>query len=315
MDKNIWNDQFEFNKKFFNDIGLDVTKLSVEDKIKWSKEFVLHVEQELHDLIDCLPHWKMHYRNNEHDKNLIKSNMKEEYIDSLKYLMGLGQVLGISFEDVIDVYNAKTEVVAQKYEQNKRIEELRNEEVVVFDIDGVINNYPDCFIDWVNKKYKASYSQTEEMKTDLGIEKYEEYKESYRLSGDKRFQPVNQDTVDTIMKLKSLGYKIVLYTVRPVNKYKRIYHDTLYWLNSNGIKFDAIYWSDYNKEDFYRLGLKIKFVVDDTLSNAILFSKEGYKVLLLDKDYNKTEKDKTYTYVRINKTSDILKMNITRSQE
>jgi len=306
MDNKIWNDQLEFNKKFFNDMSLDVSNLSVEDKIKWSKEFILHVEQELHDLIDCLPHWKMHYKNNEHDKTLIKSNMKEEYIDALKYMMGLGHVLDISYKDVVNVYEAKTEVVKQKYEQNRQIENLRNEEVVVFDIDGVINNYPDCFVDWVNINKKTSFKSLGNIKCQMNIEEYEKTKEEYRLSGDKRFQPISVDTVETITKLKSLGYKIVLYTVRPVNTYKRIYSDTLQWLNTNNIRFDSIYWSDYSKEDFYKLGLKIKFVVDDTLSNVVLFSKEGIKTYLLDKDYNKSDKDEGY--IRIQKVSDILKI-------
>jgi len=310
MDNKIWNDQLEFNKKFFNDMSLDVSSLSVEDKIRWSKEFVLHVEQELHDLIDCLPHWKMHYKNNEHDKTLIKSNMKEEYIDALKYMMGLGHVLDISYEDVVNVYEAKTAVVKQKYEQNRQIENLRNEEVVVFDIDGVINNYPDCFVDWVNINKKTSFKSLENIKCEMNIEEYEKTKEEYRLSGDKRFQPINVDTVETITKLKSLGYKIVLYTVRPVNTYKRIYSDTLQWLNANNIRFDSIYWSDYSKEDFYKLGLKIKFVVDDTLSNVVLFSKEGIKTYLLDKSYNKSDKDESY--IRIQKVSDILKIEDVR---
>jgi len=303
--KNIWEDQFEFNKKFFEDMELNVSSLSSDDKIKWSKEFILHVEQELHDLINCLPNWKMHYRNKEIDDHVIKSNIKEEYIDAFKYFMGLGQVLGIKYEDVEEVYKAKTEVVKQKYEQNKKIIELRNEEVIVFDIDGVINTYPECTLQWMNKKYNLNYSTIEDLKSSIGVEKYEEYKEEYRISGDKRFQPVNQDTVDTILRFKSLGYKIVLYTVRPVNKYKRIYHDTLYWLNNSGIKFDAIYWSDYSKEDFYKLGLKIKFVVDDTLANVKLFAKEGYQVYLLDKYYNRDVDDSLYSYKRINKVSDI----------
>ena len=305
--KNIWEDQFEFNKKFFEDMGLDVTKLSSDDKIKWSKEFILHIGQELHDLINCFPNWKMHYRNKEMDDHFIKSNIKEEYIDAFKYFMGLGQVLGINFSSVEDVYKAKTEVVKQKYEQNRQILELKNHEVIVFDIDGVINTYPECTLEWMNKKYGMSYSSIEELKSSIGIEKYEEYKEAYRLSGDKRFQPVNQDTVDSINKLKLKGYKIVLYTVRPVSKYKRIYHDTLYWLNNSGIKFDAIYWSDYSKEDFYKLGLKIKFVVDDTLANAKLFAKEGFKVYLLDKYYNRDVDDSLYSYERINKVSDIIR--------
>jgi len=305
--KNIWEDQFEFNKKFFEDMGLDVTKLSSDDKIRWSKEFILHIGQELHDLINCFPNWKMHYRNKEMDDHFIKSNIKEEYIDAFKYFMGLGQVLGINFSSVEDVYKAKTEVVKQKYEQNRQILELKNHEVIVFDIDGVINTYPECTLEWMNKKYNISYSSIEELKSSIGIEKYEEYKEAYRLSGDKRFQPVNQDTIDSINKLKLKGYKIVLYTVRPVSKYKRIYHDTLYWLNNSGIKFDAIYWSDYSKEDFYKLGLKIKFGVDDTLANAKIFAKEGFKVYLLDKYYNRDVDDSLYSYERINKVSDIIR--------
>lgn len=305
--KNIWDDQFEFNKTFFTDLNLDITNLSLDDKIKWSKEFILHIEQELHDLINCFPNWKMHYRNKEINDHLIQSNIKEEYIDAFKYLMGLGQVLGINFDTVEDVYNAKTEVVKQKYEQNRKILELKNHEVVMFDIDGVINTYPECVLEWMNKKYNMSYSSIEELKSSIGIEKYEEYKEAYRLSGEKKFQPINQDAIDTINELKFKGYKIVLYTVRPVNRYKRIYHDTLYWLNNSGIKFDAIYWSDYSKEDFYKLGLKIKFVVDDTLENAKLFSKEGVKVYLLDKYYNRDVDDSLYSYERINKVSDVLK--------
>lgn len=302
----IWEDQFQFNRKFFEDMDLDISDLSPENKIKWSKEFVLHVEQELHDLISCLPNWKMHYRNKEIDDHIIKSNIKEEYIDAFKYFMGLGQVLGITYDDVENVYKAKTEVVQQKYEQNKQINNLRNSEVIVFDIDGVINTYPDCVLDWMNKKYDLSYSTIEDLKNNLGIEKYDEYKEKYRLSGSKRTQPINKDTVDTMLKLKSMGYKIVLYTVRPVTTYKRIYHDTLFWLKNSGISFDAIYWSDYSKEDFYKLGLKIKFVVDDTLANAKLFAKEGYKVYLLNKYYNQ-ENDSLYNYERIEKVSDILR--------
>jgi uncharacterized HAD superfamily protein len=285
--KNIWDEQLKFNKRFFSDRNIDIENLSTKEKIHWAKEFYFHINKELTDLIDCLPHWKMHYPNEELNEHLISSNLYEEFIDSFKYLMGLAQALGIRWEDVEEVFKSKSEVVEQKYKQNKAFEELRNKEVVVFDIDGVINTYPQCFLEWVDQKYKKKHSTLEGMKRKIGIEQYEHFKEQYRLSGDKANQPVNNKMVSFMRFLKEKKETIVLYTTRPVNRYKRIYSDTLKWLRKRKIPFDAIYWTDYQKEDFYKLGLKIKYIVEDTYENSLLFSREGHKVYLVDSYYNK----------------------------
>lgn len=305
MNKGIWDDQLEFEKLFFKNHELDVEDLSIEEKIKWTKEFILHAVKELSDLLDCLPRWKMHYSHD--DKDLIKSNLKEEYIDVLKYLMGLGQVLGIKYEDIISVYWAKSEVVKQKYEQDLKIQALRDKEVVIFDIDGVINYYPICYLNWIAETYNQTFHSMEEMKEKLDIETYEKYKEEYRLSGVKANQPVNDDTVETMKKLNSLRENIVLYTTRPVSKYKRIYSDTLKWLNKNRVPFDAIYWSDYQKEDVYRLGFKIKYIVEDDVNNARFLNKEGYRVYLLNNNYNQGIAV-PYSVTRIDNVSEILEI-------
>ncbi len=286
MNKNIWNNQKQFNEDFFKDKNLDLNNLSIKEKAKWAKEFYFHVNKEMTDLIDCLPHWKMHYLNDEKDEILINSNLKEEYIDAFKYFMGLGQLLGISYTDIVDVYDAKSEVVSQRYHQNRIINELKNKEVIVFDIDGVINNYPTCYLDWIYKETKIKYSDMEDIKEKLDIKTYEDLKEKYRLSGVKANQPINNDTVKLMNDLKAEGNTIILYTTRPVNRYKRINSDTLRWLKKNKIPFDAIYWTDFQKEDFYKLGLNIKFIVEDDINNAKLFSAEGYKVYLLNYNHN-----------------------------
>lgn len=286
MNSDIWNDQKKFNSQFFSDQSLDIDNLSVSEKVEWAKEFYFHINKELSDLIDCLPHWKMHYKNEEIKSNLIKSNLKEEYIDSFKYFMGLGQILGIDLEDIETVYWAKTEVVNQKYNQNKIFESLKDHEIVVFDVDGVINTYPHCYLDWVSETYGLTYKTMKDIKSDLDIETYERIKEHYRLSGEKAHQPVNWDTVYTMKTLKDQGETIVLYTARPASRYKRIYSDTLKWLKANNIPFDAIYWTDFQKEDFYKLGLHVKFIVEDDIRNTKFFSGEGYKVYLINYDHN-----------------------------
>lgn len=303
MNKRIWENQKEFNKKFFSDLGLDIENLSVEEKVHWAKEFFFHINKELTDLVNCLPHWKMHYKYDVETSDYISSNLKEEFIDSFKYFMGLGQALGISYDDLLNVYEAKSGVVEQKYKQSKIFEDLRNTEIIIFDIDGVINNYPDCYLDWVFEKTGARYKSMGDIKAKMDIETYERIKEEYRLSGAKRNQPVQQQTIETMQKLAAMGETIILYTARPVSRYKRIYSDTLHWLKKNRVPFEAIFWSDLKKEDIYKLGLKIKFIVEDDMQNAKFFNHEGYKVFMLDYDHNKEyENDLT---VRINNAKQI----------
>jgi HAD superfamily hydrolase (TIGR01509 family) len=309
MDKEIWNDQKKFNEQFFSDQGLSLDKLTTSEKIFWAKEFFFHINNELVDLVNCFPKWKMHYKNDEREEALNSKNLKEEYIDVYKYLLGLGQILGLSYEDIVETYKEKTEVVKQKYEQNKKIEELKNKKVIIFDIDGVINNYPDCFVEWVNKElgYTTKFSTVEQIKTNFSKKVYEELKAEYRMSGAKRTQPINEDTVKIIKHLKANNESIILFTNRPVSKYKCIYSDTLFWLQSNNIPYDAIYYSDFHqKEDIYKLNFDIKYIVEDNLENTKMFNSLGYKVFLLNKYYNVDINYKHDLMKRIEKVSEII---------
>ena len=280
--------------------------MTLDQKIHWAKEYFFHINKELTDLINCLPHWKMHYKNTEKSQELVSSNLIEEYVDVLKYLMGLGQVLGISYEDVIKGYKDKTEVVKQKYHQNKQFKKIEDTQVVVFDIDGVINNFPICFLDWIRSKKQIDFETVEELKSSIHLQQYEELKTEYRLSGEKRRLPVNQETLSLMRQLKKQGETIILFTNRPVSKYKIIATDTLYWLRTNKIPFEAIYWSDFErKEDIYRLKFRIKFIVEDSLDNAKNFNREGHRVFLLDKSYNQDSNYKSDLLIRIKTPAEI----------
>lgn len=310
MNKEIWNDQLKFNKEFFKDQGFDLKNLSVKDKVKWAKEFHFHICRELADLVNCFPEWKMHYKRKGEIDNIIQSNIKEEFTDAIKYLMGLGQVLGLTYNDVISGYNEKTEVVKQRYRQDKIFEKLKEKEVIVFDIDGVINDYPICFLNWVKRNYNISYKNILDLKDKVDIKTYNEIKEKYRTSGIKRNLPVREETIYVMKELKKRGETIILYTVRPVSKYKRIFPDTLYWLKKNNIPFDAIFCSDYHKEDIYKFGFKIKFIVEDDKQNTALFNHEGYKVFLLNNEYNKNYEHELTT--RIYNPEEILRYDKTK---
>lgn len=308
MNKKIWFDQLEFNKIFYKSLGKDISRLDSKEKVHWAKEFYFHINKELTDLINCLPRWKMHYQHDEQEVEIILSNLIEEYVDVFKYFMGLGQILGINYADVIKGYQEKTEVVKQKFDQNNKINQLKKKKVVVFDIDGVINNFPKCFLDWLKEEKKVTYGSVEQLKECVDLKTYEHFKTAYRTSGAKRKQPVNQDTLKVLKELKSRGETIILFTNRPVSKYRIIYADTLYWLRKNKIPFDAIYWSDYKrKEDIYKFNFKIKFIVEDNIENSKSFNHENYLVFLLNKPYNQSSSYSHKLLNRINSPLEILK--------
>lgn len=71
----IFARQRSFNARFFADRGLDLSRLSSAETAAWTKEFVLHVENELHELLRQTS-WKMHRRSN--ISPAVRSNVLEE---------------------------------------------------------------------------------------------------------------------------------------------------------------------------------------------------------------------------------------------
>lgn len=303
MNKKNWEDQLEYNRKFFADLEVDIDSLSTIERVQWLKEFQFHIVRELVSLADCYPYWTTHVSEMP-TLRVVESNVAEELVDVFKYTMCLAQVLGVSYRAFSKAYAEKTLVVNQRYAQQQSLQSLRGDEVVMFDIDGVLNTYPDCFISWSCKRRNIKCKTHEQLRLILGLDDYQNVKEEYRLSGAKRRQPVNKDAIETIDELVRRGERIVLYTARPMRKYKRIYSDTLFWLRKNQIQFDAIFWSDLNKEDVCQLGLKIKFAVDDASKSAETLNAAGIRVYLVDKYHNADYNHKLTT--RVQKVSEIL---------
>lgn len=94
--------QYELNKR----IGVDTNEIkSDEDQIRWIKQYVLSLQQELAELIDSVPwkHWKKNQR-------FDRENLKIEIVDSFHFLISVAQVAGMSAEDVFALYTDKNKV-------------------------------------------------------------------------------------------------------------------------------------------------------------------------------------------------------------
>lgn len=109
-----------------------------------------------------------------------------------------------------------------------------------FDIDGIINNYPKCFLDFFNSRQSIlpTVDNLEFLKNKYN-DLYKFFKHQYRLSDYKYSIPVNPIIKDLINNLSN-SYGIVILTTRPFERYEGMFSRTYNWLAGAGIKFDYL---------------------------------------------------------------------------
>ena len=107
MDKleEIFSLQDQLNKR----IGVNTDSMSEEEQTKWVLNYTRAMQQELAELIDSVP-WKWWAKYQEFDKQ----NAKVEVVDLFHFLVSLGQVLGMTADDVHQAYIKKNEVNHQR---------------------------------------------------------------------------------------------------------------------------------------------------------------------------------------------------------
>lgn len=126
MLKNIFDMQFHLNKRIFGDydkitnpIDTKVAQLTEESPVNlkmkavWLQNYLRALQQEAAELQDCLP-WKFWSRNT----NFNIENAKVEAIDMLHFLVSIMQVLGLTADDVYNIYKSKCEVNHARQDAN-----------------------------------------------------------------------------------------------------------------------------------------------------------------------------------------------------
>jgi FMN phosphatase YigB (HAD superfamily) len=102
----------------------------------------------------------------------------------------------------------------------------------------------------------------------LGIpeDAWQQLKHRFRVEGVKRRLPVFPDAYLFLERMRMDGYKIVLLTSRPIDRYPNIFTDTILWLNENRLPYDFVWWSLDKAERIVQmqdLQPRVRLAVDD----------------------------------------------------
>jgi uncharacterized HAD superfamily protein len=148
------------------------------------------------------------------------------------------------------------------------------------DLDGILDYYPECWVEFINKKTKSKFKTKEEAKEKLGT-KYTELKDEYRKGNYKLGLKARKEGLDLVKFLKDKGYFIIITTNRPFKYYPNLFNLTWRWLNKNDVPFDTL----ANKLDFFSSNI-VGFHVDDDIEDAVKIAATGTKVFLFNSSHS-----------------------------
>lgn len=177
--------------------------------------------------------------------------------------------------------------------------------IISSDVDGIFNNYPQCWLDYLATKCGTKYSTVDEAKkNELS---YRDYKDEYRNSYYKAHLPVNIHNRDIINVLSKV-YDVAIVTSRPImdSRYPNLYLNTKNWLQENDIQFCTFKFKDKDAS-FVDDASGLLFHIDDDPQYAKVVSSKGVKVYLLkNQNWDFSSIDNDRNIILINKLDDIL---------
>ncbi len=102
---------FEMQAELNRRIGVDTTTMPEEDQPEWILNYCRALSQETAELIDSVP-WKWWAKYQKYDRQ----NARVEIVDMFHFLISLAQVVGMSADDVFDIYMQKNKVNFERQE-------------------------------------------------------------------------------------------------------------------------------------------------------------------------------------------------------
>ena len=282
------NDRLEEILRHQQAFHIQRKKFTGELPVVETKELLLWMHAELSELLQAL-NVKV-YSTRENGYNL--SNVKDEIMDVFKYSLVLMNIWDMDAEEIVEEYYRKSKVVEHKWMQDIDLL-MEGESLVCVDIDGVLCNFIQTWSDFLvmngalmDPIVSHIYSDLSEYLPQPIKKEYSNLKAEYRESGIKRNAAVFPGAKEFLHRLRQ-KYKVVLVTARPAHKHRRIFADTVEWLESNGLEYDALIFEENKREWVLSHSENISFCVEDDVRQTEDLTNVGIKTYLVDHLYNR----------------------------
>ncbi len=116
-------DIFRMQKALNARIGVHPERMTEDERIAWTLNYCRALSQELAELTDSVP-WKWWAKYQQFDEQ----NARVEVVDMIHFVVSLAQVLGLSADDIYNLYRKKNAVNFQRqddgYEQKNESDNL-----------------------------------------------------------------------------------------------------------------------------------------------------------------------------------------------
>lgn len=171
-------------------------------------------------------------------------------------------------------------------------EKGEEKKVCYFDIDGVLNDYPNTWLKFLRENVERTTLDIRELndlnqvKYKMPYQIYKNLKYEYRESGYKKTLEADPSASGVTHKLKKMGYHIVIITSRPLDKHPSLFKQTVYWLDRNNIAYDDLIFSENKHIEVLTRYPHLKFGVDDHRYYCNLVASWQYRMFILNNDYN-----------------------------
>lgn len=277
----------DFNLKFWPKVP-SRQPLSTEDEAeitRQSKEFALLSAGEWDELLRRLrakPH------RSEGQLPINRSAVREDLIDVFKYWLSAFTAWGFRPKDLVEGFWHKSIKCRQRHTEEFL---MSRDKIVVVDIDGVLCDFNVGFCNWIadvrpdvlkrcGKEWPDEH-HFNHRSLGLEYEQYQQLKHEFRCSGAVGRLPAAYGSQELLALMRNWGVTIVLLTARPIDRYPNIYCDTLYWLQDNGLEFDALWYSSDKDEKVLAEGVleNIIMVIEDDTKHIKQFLEAGLNVV------------------------------------
>ena len=219
------------------------------------------------------------------DKNISDYYKYSKFVDAFKFLLCIFNYYNLDINKFDKYFDIITRYVYNRYKLKEiLINQDKYNKIALIDIDGVLADFPNYFIQKFNIKYKTNYHEY----NDIPLEKRNIYKEYYRISGEKANIPLCDNAKNLIDELKRQHYIVILFTNRPIHLYKNIAYDTTEWITKNNLYCDTILFAEDKMLDVIKRFKidNIKLYIEDNIENANHINNLGIKTYLKINELN-----------------------------